>query len=105
MDCADALLDFKLRRTFLTTFRTYSTAERIYELLLERYNLKVPEDLSPAELDDWRTRRLLPTQRRVLLIFKTWLVDHAFHLESHQWSAYYLIESLIGLVYRIAGTA
>lgn len=30
-----------------------------------------------AELEEWRIRCLLPTQRRVLSVFTTWLVEHS----------------------------
>ena len=33
--------------------------------------------MTDAELEEWRTQRLLPTQRRVLSIFKEWLTEHA----------------------------
>ena len=36
-----------------------------------------PHGLSPLEVTEWRAKRLLPAQRRVLLMLKTWLVDHA----------------------------
>ena len=37
----------------------------------------MPQVEDDAELEDWRSRRLLPTQRRVLSMFKAWLSDHA----------------------------
>lgn len=73
---ASALLDFKLRHTFLTTFRTFAPASEIFDLLLERFDLNIPQLNTDAEVEEWRTKRLLPTQRRILAMFKTWLQEH-----------------------------
>jgi son of sevenless-like protein len=35
-----------------------------------------PDGISSAEADDWRIRKLLPIQNRVLMCFTTWLEDH-----------------------------
>ncbi len=66
----------KLRHVFLSTFRTMGTADEIFDLLLERYDLDAPQTLTTVELEEWRTKRLLPTQRRVISIFTAWLVNH-----------------------------
>lgn len=66
----------KLRHVFLRTFRTFGSANEIFDLFLERYHLDVPHAVTAAELEEWRVKRLVPTQKRVLSIFMTWLVDH-----------------------------
>ncbi|KAJ3556493.1 hypothetical protein NM688_g2000 [Phlebia brevispora] len=66
----------RMRHTFLRTFRTFASANEIFDLLLERYDLDVPQAVTATELEEWRTRRLLQSQRKVLAIFMSWLVDH-----------------------------
>jgi son of sevenless len=45
-------------------------------MLTARYELPTPDGLSPMEMDEWRNRKLLPTQNRVLTCLTTWLEDH-----------------------------
>ena len=52
------------------------TSSELFRLLLSQYNREQPEGLTGVEADDWRIKRLFPTQRRVLSILETWLVYH-----------------------------
>lgn len=70
-------VDRAFRHSFLLTFRTLGTANEIFDLLLDRYYMDAPEGITMAELEDWKVRCLLPTQRRVLQVFTGWLVEHA----------------------------
>ena len=65
-----------LRHSFLATFRTIAHGERIFDALLVQYNEAQPNGLTGSEADEWRLRHLFPMQRRVLEVFRTWLVDH-----------------------------
>ncbi|KIP11737.1 hypothetical protein PHLGIDRAFT_99181 [Phlebiopsis gigantea 11061_1 CR5-6] len=71
-------LDAKLRHTFFSTFRTMGTSAEVYNLLLRHFHQQQPLGLTGAEADDWRLKRLYPSQCRVLNTFKTWLV--AYHM-------------------------
>lgn len=46
-------------------------------MLLDRYHIQPPSCLSEAEVEVWREKKLLPTQRRVLAVFLTWLENHS----------------------------
>ncbi|KAI0690763.1 ras guanine nucleotide exchange factor domain-containing protein [Cytidiella melzeri] len=70
-------VDKEFRHVFLTTFRTMGTADEVFDLLLRRYYLESPAAIAPSELDEWKARCLLPSQRRVLSIFTTWLEEHS----------------------------
>lgn len=65
-----------MRHIFLRTFRTFAAAEEIFDLLRGQYDLPPPQDVTAVELEEWRTKRLLSSQKRVLTIFVTWLVEH-----------------------------
>jgi son of sevenless-like protein len=58
------------------TFRTFTTAENLLDSLVARYELDHPPDLSNAEFDTWKEKKLRPTQKRVLTVLTMWLEDH-----------------------------
>lgn len=61
---------------FLMTFRTFMTSEELFDLLLDRFSMSRPDNLNELEVEDWKKRSLIPTQRHVLDVFKLWLEDH-----------------------------
>nr|GAT61374.1 predicted protein [Mycena chlorophos] len=61
---------------FLTTFRTFTTANQLFDLLVARYQMERPEGLSDEQALEWRDKMQLPTQRRILTLFTMWLQDH-----------------------------
>ncbi|KAI0783386.1 ras guanine nucleotide exchange factor domain-containing protein [Abortiporus biennis] len=63
-------------RAFLMTYKTFATADELFEQLLKRYNLQPPSGLTTSEADDWKERKLLPSQKRVLGVFMSWLEHH-----------------------------
>ncbi|KAF5384966.1 hypothetical protein D9615_001164 [Tricholomella constricta] len=63
------------RNTFLMTFRTFTTADDLFDMLVEIYRMDHPKDLATAEFEEWKGH-LIATQRRVLMIFTMWLEDH-----------------------------
>lgn len=58
------------------TFRTFTTSEELFDLLLERFSMTRPDNLNEAEVEDWKKRSLIPTQRHVLDVFTLWLEEH-----------------------------
>ncbi|RDB29470.1 Cell division control protein 25 [Hypsizygus marmoreus] len=63
------------RNIFLMTFRTFTTADVLFDMLVEIYRTDHPKELATTEFEDWK-RNLVATQRRVLMIFTMWLEDH-----------------------------
>ncbi|TFK26715.1 ras GEF [Coprinopsis marcescibilis] len=61
---------------FLMTFMTFTTPDELFDLLLDRFSMTRPDNLSPSEVVDWKTKCLQPTQRNVLAIFTLWLENH-----------------------------
>ncbi|KAJ3535720.1 hypothetical protein NMY22_g6360 [Coprinellus aureogranulatus] len=61
---------------FLMTFRTFTTSEELFHLLLDRFSMTRPDNLNEVEVEDWKKRCLIPTQRHVLDVFTLWLEDH-----------------------------
>jgi hypothetical protein len=85
------------------TFRTFATADEIFTMLAARYELAPPEDLSPLEMEDWRSRKLLPTQNRVLMCLTTWLEDYSMLNEDPHISQ--RMQDFLGLITQPASLA
>jgi len=81
------------RNTFLMTFRSFTSPERLFELLIERYQMDHPASLSTEEFEEWKEKKLRPTQKRVLTILTMWLEDHKL-LDEEPYMARQLTEFL-----------
>lgn len=80
------------RNIFLMTFRTFTTPDTLFDMLVEIYRMDHPKDLATAEFEEWKGH-LINTQRRVLMIFTMWLEDHRL-LEEEPYIAQRLTEFL-----------
>jgi son of sevenless-like protein len=69
-------LDVYFRHSFFLTFRTFATADEVFLVLTGHYELSPPDGISIQKIDDWRERKLRPTQDRVLACLTTWLQDY-----------------------------
>ncbi|KAH8668369.1 putative cell division control protein Cdc25 [Xylariales sp. PMI_506] len=65
-------LDSNFNNTFLLTYRSFTTARELFELLVKRFNTQPPEGLSNTEYDTWRDRKQKPIRFRVVNIMKSW---------------------------------
>lgn len=61
---------------FLMTFRTFTTANRLFEMLLDRFHVKPPKSLTESERKEWKLYLRLPVQQRVLEVFGIWLEEN-----------------------------
>ncbi|EGO31129.1 hypothetical protein SERLADRAFT_344874 [Serpula lacrymans var. lacrymans S7.9] len=68
--------DLEFRKIFLLTFRSFVTAERLFDLLVERFEMRGPSNLSPQEIEEWKEKKLRPVQNRVLTVMTMWLEDY-----------------------------
>lgn len=60
------------------------TADQLFELLIDRFNLKPPKSLTDSEYKGWSTHLREPVRRRILEIFYLWLVTyHLLEEEPH----------------------
>ncbi|KIY46326.1 ras GEF [Fistulina hepatica ATCC 64428] len=65
----------QFEKAFLITFRTFMTADELFDMLVDRYRFK-PEGLSEADRPNWKDKCMLPTQRLVLSVLLSWLEDY-----------------------------
>jgi len=62
-------------RTFLMTYKSFTTLDQLLDLLIERYRMKPPEGLSPPELEEWSKLKQHVVRSRVLNTHKTMVTD------------------------------
>ncbi|KAI0386210.1 ras GEF [Hypomontagnella monticulosa] len=64
--------DFSFNNTFLLTYRSFTTARELFELLVKRFNIQPPEGLSNPDYEIWRDRKQKLIRFRVVNIIKSW---------------------------------
>lgn len=65
-------LDSNFNNTFLLTYRSFTTARELFELLVKRFNIQPPEGLQSADYDMWKDRKQKPIRFRIVNILKSW---------------------------------
>ncbi|KAH9883572.1 ras guanine nucleotide exchange factor domain-containing protein [Xylariomycetidae sp. FL2044] len=65
-------LDSSFNNTFLLTYRSFTTAKELFELLVKRFNIQPPEGLSHSDFETWRNSKQKPIRFRVVNILKSW---------------------------------
>ncbi|BEJ03260.1 hypothetical protein CcaverHIS641_0104350 [Cutaneotrichosporon cavernicola] len=63
-------------QAFLLTYRSFVSTDDLVELLLERYHVEPPPDLTEEQMKEWRMRKQTPIRLRVANTLKTWLEHH-----------------------------
>ncbi|KAJ5431267.1 Guanine-nucleotide dissociation stimulator CDC25 [Penicillium cf. griseofulvum] len=68
-------LDASFNNTFLLTYRSFTTATELFEMLVQRFNIQPPFGLNQDDLQMWIDRKQKPIRFRVVNILKSWF-DH-----------------------------
>lgn len=76
IDTAEPPQEVKFRHAFLTTFKSFTTADMVFDQLVGRFKMPPPVYLSEDEIEEWREKKQKSTQQRVLTLFTMWLEDH-----------------------------
>ncbi|KAG8976546.1 hypothetical protein FRB90_009107, partial [Tulasnella sp. 427] len=67
------------RTTFLMTYKTFTPGSDLFSLLVERYLMDPPPDLTDDhQRAEWKEKRLRPTQTRVLNVLREWVERYRF---------------------------
>ncbi|ORY35356.1 hypothetical protein BCR39DRAFT_3332 [Naematelia encephala] len=74
--------DTSFFQAFLLTFRSFTTGNELFELLVERYNIAPPPTLSPTELETWKKMKQTPIRLRVSNTIRSWLDVHYLEAED-----------------------
>ncbi|PGH04420.1 hypothetical protein AJ80_08531 [Polytolypa hystricis UAMH7299] len=65
-------LDTSFNATFLLTYRSFTTASELFEMLVHRFTLQPPYGLSRDELQMWTDQKQILIRIRVVNILKNW---------------------------------
>lgn len=65
-------------RTFLMTYKSFTTLDDFFDHLVRRFRIQTPEGLSPAESEEWRKLKQHIIQMRVLNTLKAMVSDEDF---------------------------
>lgn len=68
-------LDSPFNNTFLLTYRSFTTAAELFELLVKRFSVQPPRNLSAEDHKTWVDKKQSPIRFRVVNILKSWF-DH-----------------------------
>ncbi|KAM3505330.1 hypothetical protein MY10362_003033 [Beauveria mimosiformis] len=74
-------LDSSFNNTFLLTYKSFTTARELFELLVKRFAIQPPEGLSQADFETWRDRKQKLIRFRVVNILKNWF--DSFWMEEY----------------------
>lgn len=78
---------------FLLTYRSFTTASELFELLVRRFNLQPPPGLNRDELAIWEEHKQKPARFRVLNILKAWL--ELYWMENDDAASRALLERIL----------
>ncbi|KZT27559.1 ras GEF [Neolentinus lepideus HHB14362 ss-1] len=70
------------QNAFLMTFKTFATADEVFDLLVDRYQMDCSVGLTDEEFEEWKERKLRPTQSRVLTVLTRWIEDYRMTQED-----------------------
>ncbi|KAK0722993.1 ras guanine nucleotide exchange factor domain-containing protein [Lasiosphaeria miniovina] len=65
-------LDANFNNTFLLTYRSFTSARELFEMLVKRFGIQPPEGLTQPEYEMWRDGKQKLIRFRVVNIFKNW---------------------------------
>jgi len=89
-------LDSPFNNTFLLTYRSFTTASELFELLVNRWKIQPPYGLIKEDFQIWADRKQKPIRFRVVNILKSWL--DSYWMEGSTDEA----RQLLGRIYNFA---
>ncbi|KAK4546442.1 hypothetical protein LTR36_002119 [Oleoguttula mirabilis] len=69
-------LDSPFNNTFLLTYRSFTTATELFEMLVKRWSIQPPYGLGGADLQTWVDKKQKPIRFRVVNILKSWFDNY-----------------------------
>jgi son of sevenless len=83
-------LDASFNGTFLLTYRSFTTAADLFELLVRRFSIQPPQGLSPEEYPTWEEKKQKLVRFRVVNILKNWF--ESYWMEENNETSQRLLE-------------
>ena len=69
-------LDAHFNNTFLLTYRSFTTATELFEMLVKRFSIQPPPRISQEEYNTWVEKKQKPIRFRIVNILKTWFDNY-----------------------------
>jgi son of sevenless-like protein len=69
-------LDPAFNNTFLLTYRSFTTASELFEMLVKRWSIQPPHGLAKEDYQHWVDRKQKPIRFRVVNILKSWFDNY-----------------------------
>ncbi|KAK8162302.1 ras guanine nucleotide exchange factor domain-containing protein [Phyllosticta citrichinensis] len=69
-------LDSPFNNTFLLTYRSFTTAAELFEMLVKRWSIQPPAGLSREDYQLWVDKKQKPIRFRVVNILKSWFDNY-----------------------------
>jgi son of sevenless len=85
-------LDSNFNNTFLLTYRSFTSARELFELLVKRFGIQPPPGLTQSDFELWRDRKQMLIRFRVVNILKSWF--DSFWMEDHNEESKQLIRDV-----------
>jgi hypothetical protein len=70
--------DIVLQKTFIVTYRSFTTPEMLFRKLLQRYAMKVPHLPPSVSREEYHKLFVLPVQLRIINVVKQWMESSFF---------------------------
>lgn len=85
-------LDSPFNNTFLLTYRSFTTAPELFEMLMKRWSIQPPAGLRAENYQTWVDKKQKPIRFRVVNILKSWMTD--YWMEGNSEGAQSLIQRI-----------
>lgn len=69
-------LDSHFNNTFLLTYRSFTTASELFEMLVKRFSIQPPYGLAQEDYQTWVDKKQKPIRFRVVNILKSWFDNY-----------------------------
>ena len=69
-------LDSPFNNTFLLTYKSFTTASELFELLVRRFSIQPPQGISDEDYQTWVDQKQKPIRFRVVNILKSWFDNY-----------------------------
>ena len=69
-------LDAPFNNTFLLTYRSFTSATELFEMLVKRFSVQPPRGISQDNYRSWVDKKQKPIRFRVVNILKSWFDSH-----------------------------
>ncbi|KAH3743878.1 Ras guanine nucleotide exchange factor [Pelomyxa schiedti] len=74
--------DINLQKTFITTYRSFTTPEMFFKKLLQRFKLVIPRLPPSVSVDEYIRHTVLPVQLRIINVLRQWVEISFFDISD-----------------------